>query len=73
MLSLLKDKVTLTGVTIGTVVTAISSVFMFIFHKQLPLEVVTFLPVVVAFIGHYLGVTFATTRAALKELAEDQK
>lgn len=72
MLSLLRDKVTLTGVTIGTVVTLISSAFMFVFHKQLPVEVIAFLPAVVAFVAHYLGITFATTRAALKELDEDQ-
>ena len=60
------------GVTIGTVVTLISSAFMFFFHKSLPIEVVAFLPAVVAFVGHYIGVQFALTRAALKEIAKDQ-
>jgi len=59
------------GVTIGTVVTLISSVFMFIFHKQLPSEVVAFLPAIVAFVGHYLGVNFAMTRAAKQLIEED--
>ena len=71
LLSLLRDKVTLQGVTIGTVVTLISSVFMIIFHKQLPVDVIAVLPAVVAFFAHYLGITFATTRAALKELDAD--
>jgi len=62
----------LKGVSIGTVVTVISSVFMFLFHKSLPIEVVTFLPAVVAFIGHYLGINFALTRAAMKEIDQDQ-
>jgi hypothetical protein len=73
VLSLLRDKVTLEGVTIGSVVTFITSIFMIVFHHQLPVDVIALLPAVVAFIAHYLGVTFATTRAAMKELDEDSK
>jgi hypothetical protein len=66
------NKVTLQGVTIGTVVTVISSVFMIIFHKSLPIEVVALLPAVVAAVAHYFGINFAMTRAALKEIKQDQ-
>ncbi len=65
--SLRRNKVTLQGVTVGTVVTLISAVFMLVFHKHLPVEVIALLPVLVSFGAHYLGIQFANTRAALKK------
>lgn len=69
----MRDKPVLQGVSIGSVVTAISAAFMFLFHKHLPLEVVTFLPVAIAFVAHYFGINFSMTRAALKQLAKDEE
>jgi hypothetical protein len=67
------NKITLQGVTIGTVVAAISAVFMVVFHKSLPVEVVALLPVAVGFIAHYLGINFAAARALRKDIRTDQK
>lgn len=66
------NKITLQGVTIGTACAAISAVFMVVFHHSLPVEVVAFLPVVVAAIAHYLGFNFAASRALEKDISEDQ-
>lgn len=61
------SKVTLTGVSIGTVCAAIAAVFMIVFHKSLSPEVIALLPVAVAAIAHYLGINFALNKAVKAE------
>jgi threonine/homoserine/homoserine lactone efflux protein len=62
------NKITLQGVTIGTVVSAISALFVILFHKSIPVEVVALLPVAVGAVAHYLGINFAAARALKKDI-----
>ena len=49
------DRKVAQGLTVGSVAGIISAVFMAIFHKHIPLDIVTALPMVLGVLGHFIG------------------
>jgi hypothetical protein len=43
------------GVTTGTIVGLITSIFMIVFHKSLSPDVIAILPMAIGVLGHFLG------------------
>jgi ABC-type polysaccharide/polyol phosphate export permease len=65
------NKVTLQGITPGFIAGVITAIFMVVFHKSLPQEVVASLPFVVATVFHYFGVNFAINKAVVDVVTAD--
>lgn len=53
------DRKVAQGTAVGTVVGLITTVFMLVFHKSLPVAVVTALPAILTLVSHFLGSYFA--------------
>lgn len=56
------------GLTVGTIVAAITAIFTTIFHKSMPVEVATALPAILGLLGHFFGSYLAPYEPRIEEI-----
>lgn len=67
------DRKVAQGLTTGSIVGIITAIFMAVFHKNLPVQVITFLPMALGVLGHFAGSYMAPYQPRIAELLVEAK